>query len=60
MIEVRCKCGQSLGRFDAWEDHSGVVMECPKCKKGLFISNGFMCEVSENCDNPKFITADEA
>lgn len=63
MIEVRCKCKKKLGRFDSEDDHSGVLMECPKCKKTVRISNGFICEVEENpgdYDNPKFIEADYA
>jgi phage FluMu protein Com len=40
MKPVKCgKCQHILGRFEAEGDHSGVWMECPKCKEVIFISN---------------------
>jgi len=36
---VKCSCGHILGQFYNGDDHSDVVMRCPKCGGECEISN---------------------
>lgn len=61
-IEIRCPCGHVLGRFEAGDDHSGVVMCCPKCNRALDIPNGYLTELQEepgDYDHPDWFEAAE-
>lgn len=37
LIPVQCTCGHHLGKFNAWDDHGTIEMECPNCKEVVLI-----------------------
>ena len=48
-VPVICiKCKAPLGNFRSFDDHSGIIIVCPKCKKDVEIENNTLLDVEEN------------
>lgn len=54
VVGVTCKCGQGLGAFAPMDDHSGILIRCPKCQEMVAIYNALLTDFIDNPEDFAF------